>query len=213
MASDIPLALASDAPEIGSAEAAVRSCVSLIAGISGQPERQVAYWCDLYYQCRCAYEGGRRDPAADPHYLTREDIWPVFRQLWQDAMKGAARREAQARAEAREAEATETGPSSGAAAPPSPEGEGRKTADYNRGNRNAANAAEEKRRIRDRLLALRARGVTTAQIVNEAAGKFSDGHVWNIVQGHVEKVEIYRALDKVLDRIEATLPTVGEAAG
>lgn len=50
-------------PELGSKEAAVLSCVSLIAGMCGQPEAAIAYWLDLYYQVRCAYEAEGADEA------------------------------------------------------------------------------------------------------------------------------------------------------
>lgn len=45
-----------DLPELGSRQAAVESCVSLIAGMCGQPEAIIHYWLDLYYQVRLAYE-------------------------------------------------------------------------------------------------------------------------------------------------------------
>lgn len=43
-------------PELGTKEAAVESCASLIAGMAGQPEAIMHYWLDLYYQVRLAYE-------------------------------------------------------------------------------------------------------------------------------------------------------------
>ena len=43
-------------PELGTREAAVESCVSLIAGMASQPEAVMHYWLDLYYQVRLAYE-------------------------------------------------------------------------------------------------------------------------------------------------------------
>ena len=43
-------------PELGSRQAAVESCVSLIASRVGQPESILHYWLDLYYQVRLAYE-------------------------------------------------------------------------------------------------------------------------------------------------------------
>lgn len=45
-----------DFPIIGSAEAAVKSCVNLIAGMCGKPDQIMHYWLDLYYQVRLAYE-------------------------------------------------------------------------------------------------------------------------------------------------------------
>ena len=45
-----------DYPAIGSAEAAVKSCVNLIAGMCGKPDQIMHYWLDLDYQVRLAYE-------------------------------------------------------------------------------------------------------------------------------------------------------------
>lgn len=52
-------------PKLGTTEAAVRSCVSVIAAVTAQREDVLAYWLDLYYQVRCAYEAEIRneDPA------------------------------------------------------------------------------------------------------------------------------------------------------
>lgn len=45
------------APELGTTEAAVRSCVNLIALATHTDEKHLAYWLDLYYQTRVAHEG------------------------------------------------------------------------------------------------------------------------------------------------------------
>ena len=44
------------APEIGTPEAAVQSCVNLLAVVTGIPEAKLAYYLDMYYQLRDAYE-------------------------------------------------------------------------------------------------------------------------------------------------------------
>ena len=87
-----------ETPALGSAEAAVRSCVSLMAAVMGQREELLAYWLDLYYQVRLAYE---RENAAepDPTVLRRGDLYPVLRELMQDALKSAVRGEAKERME------------------------------------------------------------------------------------------------------------------
>lgn len=95
-----------EAPALGSAEAAVRSCVSLMAAVMGQREELLAYWCDLYYQVRAAYER-ERAPEPDPTVLRRGDLYPVLRELMADALKSAVRGEAKARCE-KKAAAKET---------------------------------------------------------------------------------------------------------
>ena len=44
-------------PELGTTEAAVRSCVNLIALATHTDEEHLAYWLDCYYQLRVAHEG------------------------------------------------------------------------------------------------------------------------------------------------------------
>ena len=57
-------------PALGTPEAAVRSCVSLLSMLFSQPEDAVAYYLDLYYQVRCAYErAGGPSQSADPTAL------------------------------------------------------------------------------------------------------------------------------------------------
>ena len=95
-----------EAPELGSAEAAVRSCVSLMAAVMGQREELLAYWLDLYYQVRLAYE--RENTAEpDPTVLRRGDLYPVMRELMQDALKSAVRGEAKERMERKKAGKTD----------------------------------------------------------------------------------------------------------
>ena len=43
-------------PELGTTEAAVRSCVNLIALATHTDEEHLAYWLDCYYQLRKAHE-------------------------------------------------------------------------------------------------------------------------------------------------------------
>ena len=44
-------------PELGTTEAAVRSCVNLISLATHTDEEHLAYWLDLYYQTRVSHEG------------------------------------------------------------------------------------------------------------------------------------------------------------
>ena len=106
-----------EAPALGSAEAAVRSCVSLMAAVMGQSEELLAYWCDLYYQVRAAYER-ERAPEPDPTVLRRGDLYPVLRELMADALKSAVHGEAKARCEKKAANR----PSQSAAPTALPEG-------------------------------------------------------------------------------------------
>lgn len=88
---------------LGTPEAAVRSCVSVIAAVTEQREEILAYWLDLYYQVRRSYEIAQ-GTEEDPRLIRREDIYPVMRDLMRDALKSSAREEAESRVKAAAAE-------------------------------------------------------------------------------------------------------------
>ena len=165
-------------PAIGTAEAAVQSCVRLIASVSGQPEALVAYWLDLYYQVRCAYER-ENAPEPDPQVITRADLYPVMRELMQDALKSTVRSEAKDRLKKRETPAEEDG---------EPETEPRPRA-----------WAAKKAAIRDRLIAARDQGVTAAQLVTASEQKISDGEIYAIINAGKADMETYRRLEAALE--------------
>lgn len=75
---------------LGTTEAAVRSCVSVIAAVTAQREEILAYWLDLYYQVRRAYEV-EQEREEDPRLIRREDLYPVMREMMRDALKSTAR--------------------------------------------------------------------------------------------------------------------------
>ena len=72
-------------PALGSTAAAVQSCVSLLATVTGQREEYLAYWLDLYYQVRLMHDGIKRQP--DAQGITREELLPLLRELWGEALK------------------------------------------------------------------------------------------------------------------------------
>ena len=83
---------------LGSAEAAVRSCVNMLAALTSQREEHLAYWLDLYYQVRRAYEiesGGE----PDPQLIRKADLRTLLQDAVRDAMRGTAKQEAKARME------------------------------------------------------------------------------------------------------------------
>ena len=170
-------------PAIGTAEAAVQSCVRLIASVAGQPEALVAYWLDLYYQVRCVYER-ENAPEPDPQVITRADLYPVMRELMQDALKSAVRSEPRDRLKKREKPAEEDG---------EPETEPRPRA-----------WAAKKAAIRDRLIAARDQGVTAAQLVTaseQLEQKISDGEIYAILNAAKADMETYRRLEAALEAL------------
>lgn len=167
-------------PAIGTTEAAVQSCVRLIASVAGQPEALVAYWLDLYYQVRCAYER-ENAPEPDPQIITRADLYPVMRELMQDALKSTVRSEAKDRLQQRKKPAEEDG---------EPETEPRPQA-----------WAAKKAAIRDRLIAARDQGVTAAQLVTASEQKISDGEIYAILNAAKADMDTYRRLEAALEAL------------
>lgn len=172
-------------PAIGTTEAAVQSCVRLIASVAGQPEALVAYWLDLYYQVRCVYER-ENAPEPDPQIITRADLYPVMRELMQDALRSAVRSEAKDRLKKREKPAEEDGQSCAEILGPQIGVKG---------------WAAKKAAIRDRLIAARDQGVTAAQLVTVSEQKISDGEIYAILNAAKADMDTYRRLEAALEAL------------
>ena len=176
-------------PAIGTAEAAVQSCVRLIASVAGQPEALVAYWLDLYYQVRCAYER-ENAPEPDPQIITRADLYPVLRELMQDALKNAA---GDGPPRARRA---------GIASHENPRVASDPTVAEIHGPQTGVKGwAAEKVAIRERLIAARDQGVTAAQLVTASEQKISDGEIYAILNASKVDMDTYRRLEAALEAL------------
>ena len=67
-------------PAIGTPEAAVRSCINLIATATDLREEQLAYWLDMYYQLRRAYEAEAAQPT-DQKFIRPDDLLTTLQSL------------------------------------------------------------------------------------------------------------------------------------
>lgn len=161
---------------LGTTEAAVRSCVSLMAAVFGQREELLAYWLDLYWQVRCAYE---REQRQDAPPLTAGEIWPRLREILREELRNAAG----------------DGPPR-ASAPTVAEILGPQTG--------VKGWAAKKAAIRDRLIAARDQGVTAAQLVTaseQLEQKISDGEIYAILNAAKADMETYRRLEAALEAL------------
>ena len=72
------------------------------------------------------------------------------------------------------------------------------------GNTRSRDAAVFKRQVRDRLAAVRQKGVSAPEIVKAAttAGAFTANNLYEILEGKVLRIAIYRELDEALRRFE-----------
>lgn len=184
-------------PELGTAAAAVESCVSLIAGMCGHSEQIIHYWLDLYYQVRLAYDR-QQAQEAEAHTVR---LTPEVKRILQE---WAADHEGEAPDPPAEAPAGDPQPDAPEGfepvTPAAPAHKG--TAAKMRGNSYSAEAARFKRETRERLVRLRAQGLTTARIVEEANGAISADSVHLIMDAMSVPVAVYRVLVAVLDKCE-----------
>ncbi len=192
----------------------MRSCVSLLSAVCGQPVEVMDRWLDLYYQVRhdketadAAVRAAERlkemEPLVIPGLLPEVDTRATARVAPTDKPGGSA--------EGREALLW---PSPQAAAPSSPQEEtkaapvkkpgGKGTPRPSQiGNTRGHDAAVFKRQVRDRLEAARKKGVSAPELVRAAgAGTVTESDVYMILQGHVIKIDVYRALDEALRHFE-----------
>ena len=197
-------------PAIGTTEAAVRSCVSLMAAVLGQSEELLAYWMDLYYQVRCAYEREARKDGPEP--LRGEDVYVRIREMFRAELA-----EARGRMISAPTDAGTGNTSSTASGPPSPQGEGRGTtgegkAGTTRG-RKPGPWTIRKREISERLKIARDTGVTVAQIVKASGGKVSDAAVMTAIAAGKLDQKSWLAIDLALINIGVTADTSSTAGG
>ena len=224
----------------------MKSCVSLLSAVCGQPETVMERWLDLYYQVRHAQEkadaaarAAERLKEAEPFLIpgTLEAVDTRATARVAPTVKDQAAPELPPEKEAEKADpsqalrASELGMSHAARASEcSPQGASQENAEdgeakaelevlrENRvkrpggkgtprpsqiGNTRCRDAAVFKRQVRDRLEAVRKKGVSAPELVKAApAGTVKESDIYMILQGHVIKIDIYRALDEALRHFE-----------
>lgn len=183
---------------LGTTEAAVRSCVSVIAAVTAQSEEILAYWLDLYYQVRRAYEV-EQEREEDPRLIRREDLYPVMREMMRDALKSTAKTAAEKRAARKIASAA-----GGAGADPEEAiiietGSAADPSGSATGEPRVNGWAGKKVLIRDRLLQARADGVTIAEL-EQTGGVFSR-EILGILEGAPIEMKSYRRVEAALDAL------------
>lgn len=200
-------------PEIGSRAGAVKSCVSLLSAVCGQPDDVMERWLDLYYQVRHAKE--KADAAARAAERLKEaEPFLIPGTLEAVDTRATARVAPTEKDEAADAEPEPPPEKEAEKAQPEPEvlrenrvkrpgGKG-KPRPSQIGNTRGHDAAVFKRQVRDRLEAVRQKGVSAPEIVRAApAGSVKESDIYMILQGYVIKIDIYRALDEALRHFES----------
>lgn len=161
---------------IGTPEAAVRSCVSLIAAVTAQREEVMAYWLDLYYQVRTQYEREKK-PAEET--ITKKELSAMLRDMMQQTLQGETPAGRTSKKAEKKAAPTQK-------KPPTP--------------RDSA----YKRDVAARLDEAKKRGITVAQIAAAAdQGQLTEGEILSILERKIMPPELYRELDIALARLDA----------
>lgn len=182
--------------DIGTPEAAVRACVTLIASVTGQPEELTERYLDLYYQTRRAAEL----EAERERFLRSWNADGTLTVLAEDVRSAVT-------AEKTDPEKPKTqkkvdfdevlaSASAGAKLPSKP-----KNAPY----------GKIKAEIRDRFVALRAQGMTLAQTVNLSGNKVTENQILNIMNGSKVGMDAYNALEDAMNKWEKTVKAADKA--
>lgn len=179
---------------IGTREAAVLSCVNVIAAVTAQREELLAYWLDLYYQVRLAYEREAHPeqfaaaPAPALPVMRPEDVYSAVRQIWTE------------RIERRETEDAESTTSQSAQGSDSSPGQGSQEEEP---VKKPGSWTLFKRRQVERLEAARARGVSYAQLIAASRGRLTETTISAALNaGKLSRGE-WQDLTIALDELEA----------
>lgn len=201
---------------LGTREAAVLSCVNVIAAVTAQREELLAYWLDLYYQVRLAYERETHPeqfqaaPSPVLPMMRPEDVYSAVRQIWENRIERPETEDAEGDADCHA--------NAAALARNDAEGsQGERIATAPAGPRNDAEEAppeEEpikkpggwtmfKRRQVERLEAARKKGVSYAQLIAASRGRLTEATISAALNaGKLSRGE-WQDITAALDDLEA----------
>lgn len=181
---------------LGTREAAVLSCVNVIAAVTAQREDLLAYWLDLYYQVRLAYEREIHPEQFQPvrvpvlPVMRPEDVYSAVRQLWENRIEHP---------ETETAEGTTPQSVQGADSSPDQESqEGEAPATKKPGSWTLF-----KRRQVERLEAARARGVSYAQLIAVSRGRLTEATISAALNAGKLSREEWYGINFALNELEA----------
>lgn len=156
------------------AQAAVASCISILAAVTALDEKTLGRWLDLYYQVRRTYEI-ERGADEDPRLIRREDLGPVIR----EAMREAAKAEAGQRQKQKAAATAEI---------------------VQEGTKKPGPWTQYKRKVVGKLADARAAGISIASIAAAAAGILGEHRVMDAINVGQLSREEWQALEKAIDQ-------------
>lgn len=178
------------------AQAAVASCISILAAVTALDEKTLGRWLDLYYKVRRDYEI-ERGAEEDPQLIRREDLGPMLR----EAMHEAAKVEAAQRQKKKERIATPAGAlARNDGAPAAAEV-------VQEGTKKPGPWTQYKRKVVGKLADARTAGISIASIAAASAGILGEHRVMDAINAGQLSREEWQALEKAIDLATA------EAAG
>ena len=153
------------------AQAALASCISILAAVTALDEKTLGRWLDLYYQVRRAYEI-ERGADEDPRLIRREDLAPAIREAMREAAKAEAgqRQKQKAAAEVVQEGTKKPGP-----------------------------WTQYKRKVVGKLADARAAGISIASIAAASAGILGEHRVMDAINAGQLSREEWHALEKAID--------------
>lgn len=169
------------------AQAAVASCISILAAVTALDEKTLGRWLDLYYQVRRAYEI-ERGAEENPQLIRREDLGPMLR----EAMHDAAKAEAAQRQKRKERIATPAGALA--------RNDGGTAAEVvQEGAKKPGPWTQYKRKVSGKLADARAAGISIASIAAASAGILGEHRVIDAINAGQLSREEWQALEKAID--------------
>jgi len=183
-----------DELKIGTPEAALASCINLFSRLFNVPEDYARYYLDMYFQLRLQCERG--DEPEPPKKAKKPRPPYQAKRTMNDPEKLPAVPDGERKERFEEVLA-----SVNAGAAPK-----KATGEHAIGNHHAADAAADKRRIRDRLLQMRQNGLSTPALLRAAGGNITAAQVTDIIEAKSVPIAVYRLLDKVLEMLAAAPP-------
>lgn len=190
----------------------MQAAVNLLAKVTGINESKLAYYLDMYYQLRDAYEAARAEERLEAQQAEVSPLeaftrLPVAysdppRTMNVSAAPAAADEEPEdTLSPAEDGQETEGGQDA-------PETEdklpGFVPVEVKTGSP-SAQAAAEKRRIKERLDRLRAAGVSVKRLVKTANGNITEEQIREILDCHKMPIAVYRVLDGVMNTLEGSV--------
>ena len=175
-----------------------------MAAVMGQREELLAYWLDLYFQVRSAYEREARheDPAVR-NLIRIEDLYPLLRDMFMRELRSALDGKTVVPLAGIPAER----PDEGSAEADEPE-----NAEAEAKPKKIGSWTYRKRRILDKLKEARDKGATYAEIIRASDGTVTEGELFAAIGAKKLPAQVWTDIEKALDRMRLeTIVPQGEA--